>query len=175
MQLAVYDGLAEYANKVEAVRKKCGDVRRELTKKHFQTKLPAYCNDTRWCSTFTMVKVIVKVKDKVEHVMDTSVWSFAETMVKVLKPFSNLTTKLQADQCLFGDLVRDLTICSVKVKKWTEISQKVSISVLKSGNYWTLKICQCKPPSFWITVTPLSITDTSPKNIKKPSFNISFI
>lgn len=86
---------------MESVKKKCGDVRRELTKKHFGTKLLAYCNDTRWSSTFTIVEAMFKVKDKVEHIMDTSVWAFAETMVKVLEPYANLTTKLQAEQYLF--------------------------------------------------------------------------
>lgn len=120
VQLAVYDGLALYNTEVEDMKKKCGDIRRAITKDRLGVTLPQQSNTTRWSSTFKMVDGMVSVKDKVEKEMTTNQWLFAGTMKNVLNPFQKLTTQLQAEQYVFGDLVRDIITCQVDLMSMTE-------------------------------------------------------
>lgn len=120
VQLAVPDCLARWSTEMEDMKAACREMRGHITTARLNENLPPNRNGTRWSSEFGMVNALIDIRSpRFENFMSSQLWELAESMVKGLAPVHDLTTRLKAEQYVFGDLLGDLIICEDDLTKET--------------------------------------------------------
>ena len=70
-----------------------------------------------------MVKGLLKVKPHFEEQLTEEQWKFAGVVAAGLKPFEELTIRVQKEQYVFGDLLRDAMICEIALEDMSPTSE----------------------------------------------------
>lgn len=93
---------------------------------------------TRWSSTFTMLKSVLKLKDfcldneAVSKQLNSEEWMEIETIISVLTPVHILTLSLQRSQLLLGDFYKAWLEMMFELESNTTEISKILVECIKS-------------------------------------------
>lgn len=118
IQLAANDVINMSKQDVKIVRHEVTNIRSQVRSGKLNVAMPVLDNETRWNSTFNMIKSLVAIKDKIKNKKNISVnWTFVETFVSAFKPLADCTLKFQTEQYVIGDFYRDWLSCEIELEE----------------------------------------------------------
>lgn len=129
LQLAAWDVIKKFNNEITICRNAVKIIRQKMRDLK-ASPVPVLDNNTRWSSTFEMIKSLLKAKVWTESNNTFKIdvnWEFAMSFEESFKTIAEATKLLQSKQLVMGDFYREWLVCETELE---DISHTNSIANL---------------------------------------------
>ncbi|XP_036329682.1 uncharacterized protein LOC118741815 [Rhagoletis pomonella] len=127
IQLAADDVIKTLENDIEECRIIAKKVRTLVTSENDEIRLPCLDVITRWNSTYNMICEILSLKEFIENLDNYNSfdinWIFIQNFVMAFAPLAKCTLKLQKEQYILGDFLRDWLACELELEELASLNQ----------------------------------------------------